>query len=80
MNLTTSLPVSDSIAQQHSEELLTLIKLKITEAGGKITFADYMQLCLYAPSLGYYSAGSHKIGFGGDFTTAPEISSPFKHR
>ncbi len=77
MNLTTSLPVSDSIAQQHSEELLTLIKLKITEAGGKITFADYMQLCLYAPSLGYYSAGSHKIGFGGDFTTAPEISSLF---
>lgn len=77
MTLTTSLPVPDSIAQQHSEKLLTLIKLKITEAGGKITFADYMQLCLYAPSLGYYSAGSHKIGFGGDFTTAPEISSLF---
>lgn len=77
MTLTTSLPAPDSIAQQHSEQLLTLIKHKINEAGGKITFADYMQLCLYAPGLGYYSAGSHKIGHGGDFTTAPEISSLF---
>lgn len=77
MTLTTSLPVPDSIAQQHSEQLLTLIKHEISEAGGKITFADYMKLCLYAPGLGYYSAGSHKIGQGGDFTTAPEISSLF---
>tara|TARA_R110002050_G_scaffold269917_2_gene412747 strand:+ start:293675 stop:294847 length:1173 start_codon:yes stop_codon:yes gene_type:complete len=77
MTLTTSLPAEDSIAQQHSEQLLTLIKQKINEAGGKITFAEYMQLCLYAPGLGYYSAGSHKLGSGGDFTTAPEISSLF---
>lgn len=70
------LPV-DSIAQQHSEQLLTLIQQHIAAAGGKITFADYMGLCLYAPSLGYYSAGSHKIGKGGDFTTAPEISPLF---
>jgi SAM-dependent MidA family methyltransferase len=77
MTLTTSLPVPDSIAQQHSEQLLTLIKHKINQAGGKITFAAYMQLCLYAPGLGYYSAGSHKIGSGGDFTTAPEISPLF---
>ncbi|HEC60142.1 hypothetical protein LCGC14_0959280 [marine sediment metagenome] len=77
MTLTNSLPVPDRFAQQHSERLLALIKHKINEAGGKITFADYMQLCLYAPGLGYYSAGSHKIGDGGDFTTAPEISSLF---
>jgi len=77
MTLMTSLTVTDPIAQQHSEQLLTLIKHKISEAGGKISFADYMQLCLYAPGLGYYSAGSHKIGDGGDFTTAPEISPLF---
>jgi len=77
MTLMNSLPVLDRFAQQHSEQLLRLIKHKINEAGGKITFADYMQLCLYAPGLGYYSAGSHKIGDGGDFTTAPEISSLF---
>lgn len=77
MILTTSLPAPDSVAQQHSDQLVTLIKHKISEAGGKLSFAEYMHLCLYAPGLGYYSAGSHKIGRGGDFTTAPEISPLF---
>ena len=36
-----------------------------------------MELALYAPGLGYYSAGSVKIGPGGDFTTAPEVSDLF---
>ena len=36
-----------------------------------------MELALYAPGLGYYSAGSAKIGSSGDFVTAPEISDLF---
>lgn len=36
-----------------------------------------MELALYAPGLGYYSAGSQKFGEAGDFVTAPEISSLF---
>lgn len=32
---------------------------------------------LYAPGLGYYSAGAHKFGPGEDFTTAPERSPLF---
>jgi len=36
-----------------------------------------MDLALYAPGLGYYSAGSIKIGPGGDFVTAPEVSDLF---
>ena len=36
-----------------------------------------MELALYAPGLGYYSAGSAKIGAGGDFVTAPEVSDLF---
>ena len=75
MTMAIQLPAPDNIAQQHSDQLLTLIKDKIAIAGGNITFAQYMQLCLYAPGLGYYSAGSHKLGAGGDFTTGPEISS-----
>ena len=75
--MTNKLPAPDPIAQQYSDQLLALIKQKIAENGGKITFADYMQYCLYSPGLGYYSAGSHKIGAHGDFTTAPEISSLF---
>src|SRR4051812_26640874 len=36
-----------------------------------------MEMALYEPGLGYYSAGSTKLGAGGDFVTAPEISSLF---
>lgn len=36
-----------------------------------------MHLALYAPGLGYYSAGSRKFGAGGDFVTAPEVSPLF---
>lgn len=77
MTTSSPLPTPDSIAQQHSDELVSLIKNHIVNSGGKIDFADYMNLCLYTPGLGYYSAGSHKLGQHGDFTTAPEISSLF---
>ncbi|MBI3068890.1 MAG: SAM-dependent methyltransferase [Betaproteobacteria bacterium] len=36
-----------------------------------------MELALYAPGLGYYSAGAHKLGAAGDFVTAPELSPLF---
>jgi len=36
-----------------------------------------MNLVLYAPALGYYSAGLKKFGRQGDFITAPEISPIF---
>ena len=36
-----------------------------------------MQLALYAPALGYYTAGATKLGGAGDFVTAPELSSLF---
>ncbi len=77
MTTPATLPAPDTIAQQHSEQLLSLIHDEIDRAGGKITFAQYMHLCLYAPGLGYYSAGSQKLGQHGDFTTAPEVSPLF---
>ena len=36
-----------------------------------------MEMALYEPGLGYYSAGATKLGAGGDFVTAPEISPLF---
>jgi SAM-dependent MidA family methyltransferase len=36
-----------------------------------------MELALYAPGIGYYSAGAVKIGASGDFVTAPEVSDLF---
>jgi SAM-dependent MidA family methyltransferase len=53
------------------------IKACIVAAGGWISFAEYMRLALYAPGLGYYAAGSYKLGAAGDFITAPEISPLF---
>ncbi|MFK3616069.1 class I SAM-dependent methyltransferase [Coxiella burnetii] len=70
------LPYPDPIANAHSEQLRLHIVREIAE-NGPLTFARYMQLALYAPGLGYYSAGSRKFGAAGDFVTAPEISSLF---
>ena len=40
-------------------------------------FARFMERCLYAPGLGYYSAGRLKFGESGDFVTAPELGPLF---
>ena len=61
----------------HSDRLKQLIQAEINAHGGKITFADYMNMALYAPGLGYYSAGLKKFGKQGDFITAPEMSPLF---
>ncbi len=57
--------------------LVALIRAAIDQAGGAITFADYMDLALFAPELGYYNAGAGQFGSGGDFITAPESSPLF---
>jgi SAM-dependent MidA family methyltransferase len=63
--------------RRHTLRVRESIARAITAAGGWISFERYMDLALYEPGLGYYSAGAHKLGAGGDFTTAPEISSLF---
>lgn len=60
-----------------SERLARLIASEIERAGGRLSFARYMELSLYAPGLGYYMAGARKLGRDGDFVTAPEISPLF---
>ena len=42
-----------------------------------MSFARFMNLALYSPGIGYYSAGSVKLGRDGDFITAPEMSDLF---
>ncbi len=74
---TANLPAPDSEAAEHSTVLLAHIRERIAQAGGWISFADYMALCLYAPALGYYMAGARKLGADGDFITAPELSPLF---
>ena len=67
----------DADAQAHSERLRTLIQQQICAGGGAIPFSRFMELCLYAPGLGYYSAGATKFGAAGDFVTAPELGPLF---
>jgi SAM-dependent MidA family methyltransferase len=62
-----------------SAALAGLIRGEIETCGGWLPFERFMHLALYAPGLGYYSAGSTKLGAAGDFVTAPEISPLFGH-
>ena len=71
------LPVPSDEALRQSAALVAEIRGEIERAGGWIDFARYMELALYAPGLGYYSAGSAKLGAAGDFITAPELSRSF---
>lgn len=74
---TAALPVPPEAALAHSQALTDAIRAEIEAGGGHISFKRFMELALYAPGLGYYSAGSEKIGAAGDFVTAPEISPLF---
>src|SRR5688572_9809029 len=70
-------PEPDADALAHSERLRVRIQEQIIAAGGAIPFSRFMELCLYAPGLGYYSAGATKFGAAGDFVTAPELGPLF---
>jgi SAM-dependent MidA family methyltransferase len=72
-----TLPTPSPEAAQHSAKLCDHIRHDITKNGGWISFARYMELALYTPGLGYYTAGAHKFGEAGDFITAPELSPLF---
>lgn len=80
MTKTIDLPTPDADALAHSEQLQQKIRAAIAATDNTvnaISFADYMQMALYEPGLGYYQAGAKKIGADGDFITAPELSALF---
>lgn len=62
---------------QLTQKLQSIINHEIEQSGGVISFARYMELALYYPSLGYYSNPLFKFGARGDFVTAPLISDLF---
>ena len=74
----TTLPQLNPAERTHSERVAAHIRAFMSaQGGGVIGFDTYMRLALYAPGLGYYSAGATKFGGSGDFVTAPEVSSLF---
>lgn len=73
----TELPKPDAQSAAHSARVTQHLHERIDATGGCISFASFMQEALYAQGLGYYAAGSTKLGASGDFVTAPEISTLF---
>jgi SAM-dependent MidA family methyltransferase len=70
-------PAPDAAGREHSARVVVAIARAIDNAGGFLPFDQYLQMALYAPRLGYYVAGARKFGAGGDFVTAPELTSLF---
>jgi SAM-dependent MidA family methyltransferase len=78
MNKSTRLPPPTPEELAHAARLEAVLRDEI-EREGAVDFARFMAQALYAPGLGYYSAGKAKLGPGGDFTTAPELGDLFAH-
>ncbi len=77
MQADDTFPEPDSLSADHSARVAAHLLSRIDEAGGSLSFAEFMQEALYAPGLGYYAAGATKFGAAGDFVTAPEVSPLF---
>ena len=71
-----TLPQPSDEERAHSARLVALICEEIA-SHGPMPFSRFMERCLYAPGLGYYSAGRTKFGAAGDFVTAPELGALF---
>ncbi|WP_369931105.1 class I SAM-dependent methyltransferase [Xanthomonas sp. NCPPB 2632] len=74
--MTAQLPVPGADERAHSDHLSALLREEIA-SHGPMPFSRFMERCLYAPGLGYYSAGKTKFGADGDFVTAPELGTLF---
>jgi SAM-dependent MidA family methyltransferase len=57
-------------------QLKNIIVSRITEQG-RITFASFMEACLYEPGLGYYTSPGRKVGAEGDFYTSISVHAAF---
>lgn len=74
--MTAKLPDPGADERAHSDHLSALLREEIA-SHGPMPFSRFMERCLYAPGLGYYSAGKTKFGQEGDFVTAPELGTLF---
>lgn len=72
-----ALPPPEPQALAASRALLERIGAALAAQDNWISFARYMELVLHEPGLGYYAGGARKLGAGGDFTTAPELTPLF---
>lgn len=71
------IPEPDAAQREQLAAVRAALQRYIGARGGWIGFDEYLEQVLYAPGLGYYSAGAAKFGAAGDFITAPELSPLF---
>ncbi|MDA8361166.1 MAG: SAM-dependent methyltransferase [Gammaproteobacteria bacterium] len=66
----------DTAEKATLERQVHRLRARIAQAGGALSFAEFMEGALYDPEIGYYS---HRTVFGaaGDFITAPALSPLF---
>ncbi|NOQ50590.1 MAG: hypothetical protein GQ578_00005 [Desulfuromonadaceae bacterium] len=60
------------MAVEENTELVEFLRRKIETTGG-ITFAEFMEQCLYHPEFGYYTSPRNRIGKEGDFFTSSNV-------
>ena len=60
------------MAVEENTELVEFLRRKIETTGG-ITFAEFMEQCLYHPEFGYYTSPRNRIGKEGDFFTSSSV-------
>ncbi len=71
-------PASDDFAlAQAATPLAPIIDAEIAAAGGRITFARFMELALGHPEHGYYARPGLAWGRDGDYETSPEVHPVF---
>lgn len=70
--MSLDLPPPEGELAALSAQLHQLV-LDVIKRDGAIGIDRYMQMALYQPGLGYYSAGAVKLGGDGDFVTASEL-------
>jgi SAM-dependent MidA family methyltransferase len=70
--------VNEQRLRESNPDLVEALRAEI-DAAGAITFTRFMELALYHPQHGYYSAERLRPGRAGDFLTAPEAHPIFGH-
>ncbi|OGR32968.1 MAG: hypothetical protein A2091_04205 [Desulfuromonadales bacterium GWD2_61_12] len=61
---------------ESNPQLEGIIRQRIAAEGG-ISFAEYMELCLYHAEYGYYTKARQRIGKSGDFFTSASVHEAF---
>ncbi len=61
----------------NDDSVLRQLLLARIRQNGPLTFARFMEACLYEPGLGYYTSPGRKVGAEGDFYTSSNVHALF---